>query len=44
MADPKHPEHRDLERWYGDDYDPREFDTHETSELLRMLMSRKPRT
>lgn len=42
MADPKHPEHAELKRWYGRDFDP--TDISETKILARIakLSNRKP--
>jgi hypothetical protein len=37
MADPKHPEHRELKTWFGGEYDPTAFNADEVSSLLRMI-------
>jgi hypothetical protein len=37
MADPRHPEHRELKTWYGGDFDPGHFSAEEVSKLLHMV-------
>jgi hypothetical protein len=34
MADPKHPEHRDMREWWGASFDPEAFDVAETNRTL----------
>ena len=34
MADPKHPEHRDLKKWIGGSFDPAAFNVAEVNERL----------
>ena len=37
MADTKHPEHADLKRWYGGDFDPKTPDSDELRlEVLKL--------
>ncbi|HJW74925.1 MAG TPA: plasmid pRiA4b ORF-3 family protein [Thermoleophilia bacterium] len=42
MANPDHPEHKSLKRWYGGDFDPGEFSAEEASKLLRMMATGEP--
>src|SRR5262249_42629640 len=35
MSNPKHPEHRDLEEWYGGSFDPEAFSAEAVNEDLR---------
>lgn len=37
VKDPKHPEHKELLEWLGDDYDPKEFSTEERNQDLANL-------
>ncbi|MBA4370586.1 MAG: hypothetical protein C0418_03285, partial [Coriobacteriaceae bacterium] len=39
MADPRHPEHAALKRWYGGEFDPAAFSVERTSSLLRVLVT-----
>ena len=39
MADPHHPEHDELEYWYGRDFDPKAFSAGEVSERMRKVVS-----
>ncbi len=34
MADPKHPEHKNLKEWYNGDFDPEAFDLAEVNRML----------
>ena len=34
IADPKHPEHKELKSWYGGKYDPEHFDLDSVNEEL----------
>ncbi len=34
MANPKHPEHKNLKEWYGGDFDPEAFDIDEVNRIL----------
>jgi hypothetical protein len=34
MADPKHPEHKNMREWYGEDFDPEAFDIDEVNRML----------
>jgi hypothetical protein len=36
MADPKHPEHKEMLEWYGRTYDPTDFDPMEVRERFRI--------
>lgn len=37
LADPRHPEHRELKEWYGGEFDPEAFSAVEVSKLLRQV-------
>ena len=37
IADPAHPEHREMREWYGREFDPRAFDPDRRSALLRRM-------
>ncbi len=37
MADPKHPEHRDLKEWIGGKFDPEKFDLNAVNRELRKM-------
>jgi hypothetical protein len=37
MGDPEHPEHADMAAWWGDEFDPEEFDLEEVNHLLRQI-------
>ena len=37
MADPKHPEHRDMKEWIGGKFDPEKFDLKAVNRELRTL-------
>ena len=41
MADPKHPEHRDLKEWFGGKYDPNHFDIDAVNKRLGVGRSPK---
>ena len=44
MADPKHPEHADLKRWYGSDFEPNTPDSDELRlEVLKLAKRWKPK-
>jgi len=44
MADPKHPEHRDLKDWYGGNFDPNEPESDELRfEVLKLAKRWKPK-
>jgi hypothetical protein len=34
MADPKHPEHKNMKEWYGEAFDPEAFDIDEVNRML----------
>jgi hypothetical protein len=34
MANPKHPEHKNMKEWYGEDFDPEAFDLDEVNRML----------
>ena len=34
MADPKHPEHRDMKEWIGGKFDPEKFDLNAVNREL----------
>ena len=34
MANPKHPEHKSMKEWYGEDFDPEAFDLDEVNAML----------
>jgi Plasmid pRiA4b ORF-3-like protein len=34
MANPKHPEHKNMKEWYGEDFDPEGFDLDEINQML----------
>ena len=40
MADPKHPEHRELKSWYGGKFDPDHFDLAEVNRSLGVKHSK----
>ena len=44
MADPSHPEHADLKRWYGAHFDPTDISETKIAARLAKIANRKPRT
>ena len=42
MANPKHPEHADLKRWYGSVFDPNNIDEKLINVRIAKLQKRKP--
>ncbi len=44
MADPKHPEHADLKRWYGRTFNPGDIAETQIAARLAKLNKRKPTT
>ena len=44
MADPDHPEHADLKRWYGAHFDPTDISEAKIAARLAKIAKRKPKT
>jgi hypothetical protein len=44
MADPKHPEHADLKRWYGRTFNPDDIAETQIAARLAKVAKRKPKT
>ncbi len=44
MADPNHPEHADLKRWYGANFDPTDISETKIAARLAKIANRKPKT
>jgi hypothetical protein len=44
MADPNHPEHADLKRWYGANFDPTDISETKIVARLTKIANRKPKT
>lgn len=41
MSDKNHPEYNQMRDWYGDDYDPEEFNFKETNDELQFIIKTK---
>jgi Plasmid pRiA4b ORF-3-like protein len=44
MADPSHPEHADIKRWYGANFDPTDISETKIAARLAKIANRKPET
>jgi len=43
VSDPSHPEHEDMLKWVGGEFDPGRFDLAETNHLLRRTRTKRVR-